>query len=1000
MINAGSMSELFPSFIPRKPEEERIRNLLVQARNEKRSQIVFVTGVGGIGKTFFLRHLKESIALKGTVWVPPIDVDDPEYWLIANLERKVADDLHLEGPDFGEYFEYISNLRQIEQPKIGHETVLAYLRRGREPFLRCYERFVNETNLMPVIVLDTLEMIRGTDMLLSLTQWIKQLPPTFFVLAGRPQSKDLPDELINEFKEPHQSIPFEQIELSGFSEQEASAYLEKSAIGPHLSGEEKEKLAWLTKGNPLFLALTVYYLTKEDIPREVKRNGIQDLKEWLPYQQVKATSQGEKVYDEFIRRLMLPFREPDFWHEAIRRLTVVRRGVNQSAWENLMRDKPLPPDVRNWNEAWSRFLQLPWIRPRANFNYITLHDALAEQLADRIVPLLDVNGAWRRQQWEKATKIYKELLRELEDRLGKESVAYQEALISETATAKQRELIQQASSLDVREREVEQLKATYFFYQMLCDDRIGCKYFIEQFDQVNLTHRYPFRESLWQDMQRFLPGAVRFDALGYVIGDVVEGFRKRFKAEKNLQYEIYRRGCKSWDDNGRSQEAIAKLDDLLRRSKGDREKEFTLLDQRGFARLRSVGQVLDAEKDLKRALRLTTPKAPRPLKKKHGEALKSLGVFYRHIGKWKEAANYYREALIATPLAQQVEQAAIQSNWAYVQALRGQYAEANSLVEASLKVRRSKGLSRGTGMALSVQGEVYRYARDFPNAWKAYQESESIFEDLGNWPWLGQVRQQQAICLFQAYEKETALGGWSGEELLDRARALAVQALEICDTRNVSAYPSALNRAGRIFGHDDFDTGLRYLKDGIAAAKEVGDWWFWFANIIEYSELSYRAWMKTRDAKYRNNIFAHANEVTKAIKEYDFPDLWGRWELLQGNLALGDGLKVKGSLIQQQGQLRDALRHYERGFGSIVKGPVGSHGAPALPNEFAKFKELFQRLPVKTRKAWCEGMRVAWSSTKAGYIDDLRQATPLQAELTKLYEELVVSADKKRVVEK
>jgi len=50
-------------------------------------------------------------------------------------------------------------------------------------------------------------------------------------------------------------------------------------------------------------------------------------------------------------------------------------------------------------------------------------------------------------------------------------------------------------------------------------------------------------------------------------------------------------------------------------------------------------------------------------------------------------------------------------------------------------------------MSQSVAGEVYRYARRFEKAWQAYAEAEQIFHGQRNWPWIGTIYQQQAICL-------------------------------------------------------------------------------------------------------------------------------------------------------------------------------------------------------------------------------------------------------------
>jgi len=58
----------------------------------------------------------------------------------------------------------------------------------------------------------------------------------------------------------------------------------------------------------------------------------------------------------------------------------------------------------------------------------------------------------------------------------------------------------------------------------------------------------------------------------------------------------------------------------------------------------------------------------------------------------------------------------------------------------------------------------------------------------------------------------------------------------------VAGLPSALNRAGRIFGRTTASrTGIP--RQGIDEARKLSDGWFWFANLIEYAELSYKVWL-------------------------------------------------------------------------------------------------------------------------------------------------------------
>ena len=174
-------------------------------------------------------------------------------------------------------------------------------------------------------------------------------------------------------------------------------------------------------------------------------------------------------------------------------------------------------------------------------------------------------------------------------------------------------------------------------------------------------------------------------------------------------------------------------------------------------------------------------------------------------------------------------------------------------------------------------------------AWKAYAEAERIFEDPRNWAWLGLIYQEQAICLFQAVRDggiETLAG--TGRDRRGQTADLPL-ALNLRRDLAIRGYPSALNRAGRIFGQDDIEAGLKYLAEGIDSARQLSDGWFWFANLIEHVELSYRAWEETGRQAYLDLIVNRGPQIAQASEQFEFPDPRGRWKILQGYLRIGEG---------------------------------------------------------------------------------------------------------------
>jgi len=393
----------------RRQEEHRIEELVESVRSDGESRVVLLYGEGGVGKTRLVRALADRHGTGDeTAWLPPIDLDDPRYWLMSNLESFVCDELDPGRDRFISYYDAELNVYRFAGPDVGTETVLSHFSRMRREFVRCYRSLVEQTGIVVVITLDTVETIRGMDLLRTVIEAIKYLPRTLLVLSGRPPLAGEQDDplvhWLDRVSDPMRPIT---IRMGGFTSKEAEAFLEISAANNLLNDDERSRLVRLTGGSPLWLELAVEYLTAVDRPAILTQPEPAELDRVLP-PGAAPTKEGEWLREEFKGTLVSRYQTLDYWSEAVRRLAVLRYSIDARVWTSLTDDLTWPPGIATPESAWQALLDQPWVRPRANNTLATLHDALAEELAQRVIPWHDHDGSWRRRLWKAAAASYAE----------------------------------------------------------------------------------------------------------------------------------------------------------------------------------------------------------------------------------------------------------------------------------------------------------------------------------------------------------------------------------------------------------------------------------------------------------------------------------------------------------------------------------------------------------------------------------------------------------------
>ena len=217
---------LFPTYTPREKQQKQVEKLVSLVQEDSQSRTILLYGAGGVGKTYFVRNLPENFDADYLKWVGPIDLDDSEFWSLIHLKLSVAQ--HLGKAYFQEYFTHLSQYKQ--QQIDTEEKQAAYQYEENRLFLQAYKEFLDKSGKIPLIILDTVEAIRGVDVVAALIDWMKQLPNTVFILSGRPVVDNEQEDEISKTLKFSPEMPCDTVRLEGFSPKEGLAYLNSSGI--------------------------------------------------------------------------------------------------------------------------------------------------------------------------------------------------------------------------------------------------------------------------------------------------------------------------------------------------------------------------------------------------------------------------------------------------------------------------------------------------------------------------------------------------------------------------------------------------------------------------------------------------------------------------------------------------------------------------------------------------------------------------------------------------
>lgn len=898
---------LFPEYIERVDIQSDIQDSINKIKEDKKSRFFLLYGKGGSGKTVLQRNLNKFIKQDDIKWLLPIDLDDSQFWSLINLKLHIADMLDgKEQDNFRAYRELLNDYVKYEDYESNREStrdqdidLTDYKRQLDQKYKQAYEHLLDATHKIIVIQLDTVEAVRDFDVFADIINWLKYLPSTFILISGRPPLNR--KDRLEAYLSYNPTAFFEQQVLETFTVSESRSYLKDSAIASGLDEDKIKKIVFLTQRHPLWLALSVYYLEKIGLPRLLTFYSLDELQ----------SSDNQYVFDEYIGELLTPYKDRTFWHEAILRLGILRQRMNFDAWKMVMDDIPFPKGISTWEDAWTEFKNLPWIRERANTRYVTLQDAFAEELAGRYIPKVDKDGRLRRDLWKKADNIFVQLVSIKQGELN-EAEGQKRLLEFEILTGARTFFDSESPYLDLY-----LLQVAEFHYKMLVSHDDGILFFVNLSKKALGRKQRQLADLLSQEAQRFLPRQP-----ANVLDDVERRRLDEIKVllDKNVELLF------SFLD------ALSEINLVLGRVRQNRSyweqrvQEWNMQDGKFRFYLGGLIWLYTStwRQNLQEGLEyldkaLDVVKGNQELSGHLPKIYQLFGFTYRANQQLKEAENYLQKAILESRKEHNLEILASSLNiLAYIYATVGSDQKAGAMIRQAIEIRQ-RLLSRETvdtpeyrtknkdlAWSYNTLGEINRYRGKLAVAQTFYLKAERIFNKEDDHE--GQAIALQAVADTQRRialaadrrsDEEQSTKYWTSAE-----KSIS-KSLEIYRMRGLErGLETAYRRYGCFLhskpGQDHIEAEIAFRKgldlalekdNYLEVVENIQELVFLFAEQGKYNEFSY----------WRSEIFEYENKI-------------GQWSVFPAVMKIADGC-LDWSLKKYD----DAVDAYLQGYTQLAQ---------------------------------------------------------------------------------
>lgn len=905
-------------FVGREGELIQIEKLIKESGTR---QVVCIHGPGGIGKTRLLEEVYERYArMEGMPLLVAdiIDFDDRSLHLSENVERRIA--RRLGEKAFEPYFRALLDWRKMEAAGVSLEALEQQEERIRQTLVDNFNQVSSRQRV--VLRFDTTDKDKLEEEIWNrLTTFILATKNVLFILAGR-DAKDLWLSL-----QPQLGQDAKLIELKPLTTEAGEQYLEQkqhllhTTLGPDLA----QKLLFLAGGRPILIDLAVEWLSR-DLPRDwMTEKSLEELKSLPPVE--------------------MDQQQKDFEIHLVFRITQMRTPMDRLTLD-MSHIYPINPkmivDLLTVSETEANALfndakTYAFVKTLPD-GHISLHDEMRRMVNEYVWPEVDKEEDRRRRVSKLATEYLRREIQTTTNRSRQLATEQEKARQEGNAQAE----LDAFTTRETLERELWTLKEQLVFHTLFANTKEGVKTFVEVFDEATKRNRLSFQKLLLQQ---------------------TENFKKEFtEAEK---YEVEIRRVVYLLNERRTAEAKQILDTLMiKYADGDRREVDMLTRLANYAQL--SGNLTEAINYLEKALAICEAQ-PEIMKAWGGTVLNTMGLMHRLMGKWEQAATYYRRGIdLIGEVGDEARLAAGYNNLGYVIGLQKSYDSARVYCQRAMAMQERLGLRYDSGRTHNTLGIIYRGKQDYLTSVKHTNQALSIFQEFEDKEWVAKAYCERGITRWHIGELQEADADLEKSYQIYLETGLRAELVNILHGRGHvvwELWKAKLEETEQylesVKSNQQVEMAAQYFRESAEIGRQVLDPRQTVNSLEGLVELYYDVgyeYHKQGNTEKRDEWYDKAEEMAAQWKE-EFEDQGYYFPLYSGSR-----IRILGNIAYDRGDYETSLQRYLEAYPRIAS-PWG-YSRYMLPEALIWLQERIDRLLPQLALEWCDRIQEYWEEKK------------------------------------